>query len=465
MPPKKRTKNVGTSSSRATGPRYQPQFPKDEQMITYLDLLKKEVGTFHYPDEPTLTAAGLHDEVMTLLRRGWWQHLFFGIRETTYKEVTCEVLATIKVPRSIRFSDNHRPLIKFRAFNEDHAISIYNIQWHLGFTRIEDRAEDEAGLTDFPRDVDRQKFWESISRDGGTYDPRDTPRVIHSLLSSTITGRAEVAGKVSTTDLLCLYCMIHNKLPHMGAIIAGLFHRQSTYKIKAIFSGPYITSLLRGMGYGDHFVNMDESSYYAPLTKLPELNTGVARRRRLAEQPVEGEQRVPHQAGIHIQEGGAAGHVDDDDEEEHHTEGGGAAMDHDAAHSIPVMPPAFQDAFSSWHEEQRAYHVEWRESQQRHHRSLFESQQRFFADVQAERQRQQELYRQMRADQQAFFQEVRAERQTYHRELQRTIHEDITTGFSNLRVQYAELDTRVTSLESSWNSFFDAQQPPPPPEQ
>ncbi|CAH9119686.1 unnamed protein product [Cuscuta europaea] len=460
MPPKKRTKNVGTSSSRATRARYQPQFPEDKQWITYLDLLTKEVGTFHYPDEPTLIAAVLRDEVMTLLRRGWWKHPFFGIREPTYKELTCEVLATIKVPRSIRSSDIHRPMITFRAFSEDHTISIYDIKRHLGFTRIEDRADNETDLTDFPPDVDRQRFRESISRNGGEYNPRDTPstllyprayRVIQSLLSSTITRRAEVAGKVSTTDLLCLYCMINNKLPHMSALIAGLFHRQSTYQIKVIFSGPYITRLLRGMGYGDHFENMEESSYYEPWTKLPELNTGVARRRRLTEQPANGEEGVPHQAGIHIQEGGGeaaedAGHID----------GGGAAMDHDAAHAIPDMPPAFEDAFHRWHEEQQEYHEEWRERQQRYYSTMHASQSLFFQDMREAHQRQQEFFREMRADQQTFLREVREERQTYHRELQQTIHDEISSGFSNLRIQYTELDTRVTSLETSRSSFFDA---------
>ncbi|CAH9104930.1 unnamed protein product, partial [Cuscuta epithymum] len=160
--------------------------------------------------------------------------------------------------------------------------------YNLGFTGIEDNGQHEVVLTDFPPGVDRQAFWESITRDGGTYRPKMSPstllyprqyRIIHALLSSTITGKAEVAGKVTQTDLFCLYCMIHNRRPHMGYLLAKLLHRQATNHIKAIFAGPFITRMLTRMGFGDRFLRMEESSSFVALTRLPEVNTGVARRR------------------------------------------------------------------------------------------------------------------------------------------------------------------------------------------
>ncbi|CAH9105254.1 unnamed protein product [Cuscuta epithymum] len=109
---------------------------------------------------------------MQLLGRGWWRHLFFGIRDPTYREITCEVLATFKMPKEIVITDNHRPVIKFRAFEEDHAISMAEMHYHLGFTRIEDDGQHEAIFTDLPPNVNRQTFWESITIGGGEYKPK-----------------------------------------------------------------------------------------------------------------------------------------------------------------------------------------------------------------------------------------------------------------------------------------------------
>ncbi|CAH9116667.1 unnamed protein product [Cuscuta europaea] len=36
----------------------------------------------------SLAQVGLKEQVFRLLRRPWWQHLFFGIREPTYLELT-----------------------------------------------------------------------------------------------------------------------------------------------------------------------------------------------------------------------------------------------------------------------------------------------------------------------------------------------------------------------------------------
>ncbi|CAH9133598.1 unnamed protein product, partial [Cuscuta epithymum] len=123
---------------------YQPRFPQLRDELKYTELLQKNMGTFYYPDEGVLAEAGVRTEVMQLLGRGWWRHLFFGIRDPTFREITCEVLATFRTPKVLAPEDNHWPVIKFRAFEENHSITISEMEYHLGFTRIEDNGQHEA---------------------------------------------------------------------------------------------------------------------------------------------------------------------------------------------------------------------------------------------------------------------------------------------------------------------------------
>ncbi|CAH9098947.1 unnamed protein product [Cuscuta epithymum] len=418
-PRQNHTRGGGASSSRGNTGRYQPRFPQLRDELKHTELLQKPMGTFYFPDEDSLTAEGVRDDVMFLLRRGWWRHLFFGIRDMTYREITCEVLATFKMPKVIPIADNRRPVIKFRAFEEDHAISMAEVRYHLGFTGIEDDGQHEASLTDFPPGVDRQAFWESITRDGGTYRPKMSPntllyprqyRIIHALLSSTITGKAEVASKVTQTDLFCLYCMIHNRKPHMGYLIAKLLHRQATNHIKAIYVGPFITRLLTGMGFGGRFLRMEESSSFVSLTRLPEVNTGVARSRTQPAAAVGG--------------GGQRADDDDDDDVDDDDEVEMEAAAHEVPYDAPPYDTAFPDSWAGMHEHQDV--VYWQLSAEQHER-----------------------FDQMRFEQQDFYREMR---------------EDQTLHYSQLQSQYTWIDERLTSMETSWSSFFDAYPPPPPPE-
>ncbi|CAH9080065.1 unnamed protein product [Cuscuta epithymum] len=416
------------SSSRPQGTRggrYQPQFDTEKEMLTYLELMKKKVGTMYHPDEPTLMAAEptLRDEVMHLIRRGWWQHLFFGIQEPTFKEVTCEVLATIELPKLIPERDYLKRGIRFQAFEDKLDTSLSQIERYLGFDDVEVGQRDEVGLCDLPPHVNRQAFWESISRGGKTYKPRETPatllyprkfRVIHALLASTVTGRAEVGAKVSTTDLLCLYCMVHDRKPCMGSIIASLFHRQSTNHIQALYSGPYITRLLRRMDYGDQFRNMEVSSSFLPLTILPSMNTGLGARL----------QREADRAAA----GGGGQQVDDDaDDDDHDDDDDDVEMEaasHEAPYDAPPYGTDFPDSWAGMHAHQDA------------------------------------VYRQLSTEQHERFDQMRFEQQDFYREMR----EDQTLHYSQLQSQYTRIDERLTSMESSWSSFFDDYPPPPPPE-
>ncbi|CAH9092949.1 unnamed protein product [Cuscuta europaea] len=416
-PRQKHTRGVGASSSRANAARYQPKFPLLRDELKYVELLPKSMGTLYYPNEASLTRAGVRDEVMHLLRRGWWRHLFYVITDPTYIEITCEVLATFRMTKEIAIEDNHRPVIKFQAFEDEHAISMAEMYYHLGFTRIEDDGQHEVIWTDFPPNVNRQTFWESITNGGGEYRPKMSPstllyprqyRIIHTLLSSTIPGKAEVARKVTATELLCLYCIVHNSKRHMGYLIAKLLHRQATNHIKSIFVGPFITRLLTRMGFGDRFERMEESSSFLSLTRLSKVNTGVARRRP---------QVQPAAAA-----GGGGQREDDDDNDESDEEMEESA--HDIPYDAPPYGRTFPDTWAGVHAHQDA------------------------------------VYHQLSVEQHERFDQMRFEQHDFYREMR----EDQAMHYTQLQFQYTQIDERLTSLEDSRRSFFDGYPPPPPPE-
>ncbi|CAH9075177.1 unnamed protein product [Cuscuta europaea] len=318
---------AGQSGSHQPAAPYLPQFVDEAQRKKYDELMNMSVGQRLYPHLPTLGQAGIRDEVMQLLHRDWWQHLFFGIDEPTYKEITCEVLSSFKAPKT--FDNVFLPVIKFRAFGESHIISVSDISTHLGFNTLLDVARFEGSILDIPPEVNRKDFGKSIAPGASDYKPQTAPstalhpfqfQVVHALLSSTVSGRAELSGKVSATDLFCLWCMINERRSIFGALFARLFLRQANYRVKAIFAGPYITRLLKGMGYEDRFEGMTRIDSTHPMKKLPKIIP-----MRIQEQ------------GAGAAEGELGGNEEEDDEHEH--EHGEREMEHEMAHEVPYVPP------------------------------------------------------------------------------------------------------------------------------
>ncbi|CAH9082912.1 unnamed protein product [Cuscuta epithymum] len=358
---KRHRDNTGASSSRANPNRnqqpivpYQPQFRDNAQKEKFEELMQRRAGKILFPHLPTLEKAGIQDEVMQLLSRDWWQHLFFGINEPTYKEITCEVLSSFKAPREI--TNSFYPVIKFRAFGEDHVLSANDISSHLGFERLDDVARWDGSLLDFPKEVNQQQFWESITINGGRYNSQTSPstvlhplkyRVIHALLSSTVSGRAEKGGKVSSTDFFCLYCMIHGRRPIFGALFAGLFARQASYRVKELFAGPYITRMMKAMGYGDRLEGMTVVEHIYPMETLPKEIPAGRRAARHADDD----------------DGGAEGHQQAEQDDAH-----------EMMHGAPVLPPPQGHVFpNSW--EGMHQHIEDMYGR------LYEHQQQFFTQM------------------------------------------------------------------------------------
>ncbi|CAH9057059.1 unnamed protein product [Cuscuta europaea] len=219
---------AGQSGSRQPAAPYMPQFVDEAQRQKYEELMNMSVRQRLYPHLPTLGQVGIRDEVMQLLHRNWWQHLFFGINEPTYKEITCEVLSSFKAPKT--FDNIFLSVIKFRAFGESHIISVSDISTHLGFNTLTDVARFEGSLLDIPPEVNRKDFWKSIAPGVGDYKPQTAPsttlhpfqfRVVHALLSSTVSGwsmpsLALLSLVHDQREKADLWSFIRRPVPHTG---------------------------------------------------------------------------------------------------------------------------------------------------------------------------------------------------------------------------------------------------------
>nr|GMD63660.1 hypothetical protein GOBAR_AA16815 [Ipomoea batatas] len=84
-------------------------------------------------------------------------------------------------------------------------------------------------------------------------------------MSHSFTGRMGAATLVNTTDILCLYSMTKGLRIHMGVVIAKLFQAHTSPKVSGIYLGPYLSCLLRGMGYGTELDNETKLAKMEPL--------------------------------------------------------------------------------------------------------------------------------------------------------------------------------------------------------
>ncbi|CAH9115891.1 unnamed protein product [Cuscuta epithymum] len=128
---------------------------------------------------------------------------------------------------------------------------------------------------------------------------------------------------------------------------------------------------LTRMGFGDRFQRMEESSSFLALTRLPEVNTGVARRR----------------AQVQPAAAAAGGHQadDDDDHDEDESNEEMEAAAHDVPSDAPLYDNTFPHTWAGMHAHQDAvYHQLSTEKHERFVQMRFE---------------QQDFYREMREDQ------------------------------------------------------------------
>lgn len=74
-------------------------------------------------------------------------------------------------------------------------------------------------------------------------------RFIHTLLSGTITGWIRGTNFINFSEFKCLLSMGNGTPYHLGFFIINSFHHQATNtRGHTIFTGPYLTQLIVGMG-------------------------------------------------------------------------------------------------------------------------------------------------------------------------------------------------------------------------
>lgn len=89
---------------------------------------------------------------------------------------------------------------------------------------------------------------------------------IHGLLSRAIGGQSDNTGVITGSNLLMLYIIIKRYSINLGHLLADLVMYKWTFaSLKSIFVGPYITSMIRGMGLIAHTWGMCIISGTTPL--------------------------------------------------------------------------------------------------------------------------------------------------------------------------------------------------------
>jgi len=95
-----------------------------------------------------------------------------------------------------------------------------------------------------------------------------------------VSGRGDNTGVLSRQELLYLYSMEHRVPLHMGHVVAEYLRHQGQYaRVGAIFSGPYITRLIMGMGLVETIRGAERTMVPAPLSLETLRQMGLIQRR------------------------------------------------------------------------------------------------------------------------------------------------------------------------------------------
>lgn len=81
------------------------------------------------------------------------------------------------------------------------------------------------------------------------YLSRPAYRYVHATLNRLVNGRGDCRGVLNRQELLYLYSMVRCQPIYLGNILVEYLHQEAQYaKVGVIFSRPYITKLIMGMG-------------------------------------------------------------------------------------------------------------------------------------------------------------------------------------------------------------------------
>nr|GMD70497.1 putative retrotransposon Orf1 [Ipomoea batatas] len=244
--PLKKQKQPGEGSSRGQEEPEAAQrhvhLPKTKQE-SFVNYQAKLIGVVLYFDDAVLSKFGLLSRVNQLLLHPDWRRLF-SIRECTYAPVTYEVLATLTVPKG-QFKSWTDKVIQFQAFGKQHQLSINDLAVHMGFyMRQETRAATFHELLDSHTSFAVQEFWSEVTDSGSPYQ-------------GSVSSHKEFS---KPEHMVVHHVMFHSFTGRMGAATA-----HTSPKVSGIYLGPYLSCLLRGMGYGADLDNETNLAKMEPL--------------------------------------------------------------------------------------------------------------------------------------------------------------------------------------------------------
>ena len=210
-------------------------------------LHKREVVPSKFFDPFTVHNLNLRDDINTFVQNIGWT-TFAGMDFPTFKEITFEILSTIRSTYHPHQAGNPT-CIFFRCMGEDRQLTMEGFNQIFGFPNV--------GLTWYTSDFSPTLAWRQLT-DQYEYSPRSSKashirnhvlRYLHRVMALSLFGRGESTGVVSRVELLFLWAMANNVQVNSGAwFLKHLLHvaKSPTGKICV---GGLLTAIAQHFGF------------------------------------------------------------------------------------------------------------------------------------------------------------------------------------------------------------------------
>nr|GMD98015.1 mediator of RNA polymerase II transcription subunit 12-like [Ipomoea batatas] len=175
-------------------------------------------------------------------------------------------------------------VIHFYAFGKEFSLFVNDLGAKMRLYKSKDTTTDEfRARLDNVDSVNVKEFWAKLTHGREPYAGNKSKvtalaepeyKVLHHMLARLITGQLSSPTVVNHLDLLCLYSMVRGVKIHMGMVIACMLQAHAPFKTSAIFIGPYLSCLLRGLSPGPQ---LDAERVFATMQSL-NFRRGRARR-------------------------------------------------------------------------------------------------------------------------------------------------------------------------------------------
>nr|GLL31293.1 uncharacterized protein LOC110914485 [Ipomoea trifida] len=180
----------------------------------------KGFGEVKYLYLPTLVRFGIKENVFQLITcLPEWEYFFLHFRKPTYALPTWEILATLLTPRQAHVPNKKN--INFMVFGEEFQLSVDDLVVRLGFYT--------------EKTFNYHHFMQSLTGVPDSPGQKASPEI------------------VSKMDLLCLYNIVNRVPIHLSVVMAIMFHKNTKKDLATLYIGPFITKLLKSLGFEDKF--------------------------------------------------------------------------------------------------------------------------------------------------------------------------------------------------------------------